>query len=307
MRAALADDLDAPRALRLVDRWAERVRRGHGDDPSAPDLVADMSDALLGVDLRAATDGEFPFGWQGSAGARFGLLPKGGENGDIRWFDVSNCYMFHSVNAYEVGDRVEVIGGRAEDAALMLQAMAGFDERDSTSVERPVEDYTTSLNKSLQGMKIGVPKEYFGAGLDAAVADAIETALAEYRKLGATQLSKLAEMLTLLQTARLLAYRAAWMAGAGDREAGVLALCAKVFASESAERVASQALQILGAHGYLRGNPAEEGYRNAKYLQIAGTSSEISRMKIGDALAKRNVAPHIYESQNEAREALNNI
>ena len=55
VRGALADDLDAPRALRLVDRWAERVRRGHGDDPSAPDLVADMSDALLGVDLRAAT------------------------------------------------------------------------------------------------------------------------------------------------------------------------------------------------------------------------------------------------------------
>ena len=55
VRAALADDLDAPRALRVVDRWAERVRRGHGDDPSAPVLVADITDALLGVDLRAAT------------------------------------------------------------------------------------------------------------------------------------------------------------------------------------------------------------------------------------------------------------
>ena len=55
VRMALADDLDAPRALRVVDRWAERVRRGHGDDPSAPDLVADITDALLGVDLRAAT------------------------------------------------------------------------------------------------------------------------------------------------------------------------------------------------------------------------------------------------------------
>jgi len=74
----------------------------------------------------------------------------------------------------------------AEDAALMLAAMAGFDERDSTSVERPVEDYAASLGEPLQGMKIGVPKEYFSAGLDAAVADAIEAALAEYRKLGAT-------------------------------------------------------------------------------------------------------------------------
>jgi alkylation response protein AidB-like acyl-CoA dehydrogenase len=93
---------------------------------------------------------------------------------------------------------------------------------------------------------------------------------------------KLAEMLTLLQTARLLAYRAAWMTEAGDREAGVLAHCAKVFCTESAEEVASHALQILGGQGFIRGNPAEGGYRDAKYLQIAGTSSEISRMKIAD-------------------------
>jgi aspartyl-tRNA(Asn)/glutamyl-tRNA(Gln) amidotransferase subunit A len=73
----------------------------------------------------------------------------------------------------------------AGDAALMLAAMAGFDERDSTSVDRPVEDYAAGLNESLQGMKIGVPKEYVSAGLDAAVGGAVEAALAEYRKLGA--------------------------------------------------------------------------------------------------------------------------
>ncbi|MBW1706324.1 MAG: acyl-CoA dehydrogenase [Deltaproteobacteria bacterium] len=95
---------------------------------------------------------------------------------------------------------------------------------------------------------------------------------------------KLAEMVTLFQTARLLAYRAAWMAETGDREAAVLAHCAKVFCTESAEEVASHALQILGGHGCVSGNPAEEGYRNAKYLQIAGTSSEISRMKIADSM-----------------------
>ncbi|MBW1701117.1 MAG: acyl-CoA dehydrogenase [Deltaproteobacteria bacterium] len=93
---------------------------------------------------------------------------------------------------------------------------------------------------------------------------------------------KLAEMLTLLQTAQLLAYRAAWMADTGDREAAVLAHCAKVFCTESSEKVASYALQILGGQGYISGNPAEEGYRESKYLQIAGTSSEISRMKIAD-------------------------
>lgn len=99
---------------------------------------------------------------------------------------------------------------------------------------------------------------------------------------------KLAEMLTLFQTAQLLAYRAAWMDEAGDGEEDVLAHCAKVFCTESAEQVTSQALQILGQHGYLQGNAAEEGYRDAKYLQIAGTSSEIGRMKIGDQVLERN-------------------
>ena len=95
---------------------------------------------------------------------------------------------------------------------------------------------------------------------------------------------KLAEMLTLFQTAQLLAYRAAWMSESGDREADALAHCAKVFCAEAAEKIASEALQILGGTGYILGNPAEAGYRDAKYLQIAGTSTEISRMKIGDAV-----------------------
>ena len=74
----------------------------------------------------------------------------------------------------------------AEDAAVMLGAMAGFDERDSTSVDRPVDDYLAALGAPLQGLKIGLPKEYFGEGLDAGVAVAIEAALDEYRKLGAS-------------------------------------------------------------------------------------------------------------------------
>ena len=74
----------------------------------------------------------------------------------------------------------------AEDAAVMLGAMAGFDSRDSTSVDRPVDDYLAGLGKPLQGLRIGLPKEYFGEGLDAGVAAVIEAALEEYRKLGAT-------------------------------------------------------------------------------------------------------------------------
>jgi aspartyl-tRNA(Asn)/glutamyl-tRNA(Gln) amidotransferase subunit A len=73
----------------------------------------------------------------------------------------------------------------AEDCALMLGVMAGFDERDSTCVEREVPDYTAGLGNDLKGLRIGLPKEYFGEGLDPAVAQAVEAAVEEYKKLGA--------------------------------------------------------------------------------------------------------------------------
>ena len=73
----------------------------------------------------------------------------------------------------------------AEDCGLLLQSMAGFDERDSTSLEREVPDYNGELNNSLQGLKIGLPKEFFGEGLGADVAKAVEEAIEEYKKLGA--------------------------------------------------------------------------------------------------------------------------
>ena len=74
----------------------------------------------------------------------------------------------------------------AEDAAILLNVMAGFDEKDSTSVNREVPDYTADLNNPLAGLKIGLPKEYFGEGLDPAIAVLIENAVKEYEKLGAT-------------------------------------------------------------------------------------------------------------------------
>ncbi|RJQ45610.1 MAG: Asp-tRNA(Asn)/Glu-tRNA(Gln) amidotransferase subunit GatA [Gammaproteobacteria bacterium] len=73
----------------------------------------------------------------------------------------------------------------AEDCALLMQVMAGFDVRDSTSVDKPVPDYTATLNDSIKGLKIGLPREYFGAGLDGKVAQAIDAAVKEYEKLGA--------------------------------------------------------------------------------------------------------------------------
>ncbi len=74
----------------------------------------------------------------------------------------------------------------AEDCALLLNAMAGFDARDSTSIEREPEDFTRHLNDNLQGLKIGVPKEYFGEGLASDVEQAVRAALKAYEKLGAT-------------------------------------------------------------------------------------------------------------------------
>ncbi len=93
---------------------------------------------------------------------------------------------------------------------------------------------------------------------------------------------KLAEMLTLYQTSQLLAYRAAWNADRQTREKDGLMLCAKVFCAESAEKVASMALQIMSGHGYQHGSLAADAYACAKYTQIAGTSMEIARVLIGD-------------------------
>ncbi len=73
----------------------------------------------------------------------------------------------------------------AEDAAMMLQVMAGFDERDSTSVQMDVPDYIAGLNNSLEGLKIGLPKEFFGEGLNSDIAAVIDSAVAEYVRLGA--------------------------------------------------------------------------------------------------------------------------
>ncbi|MFN0314282.1 MAG: Asp-tRNA(Asn)/Glu-tRNA(Gln) amidotransferase subunit GatA [Burkholderiales bacterium] len=72
----------------------------------------------------------------------------------------------------------------AEDVATLLNTMAGFDARDSTSLERPVEDYGRDLERPLGGMKLGLPREYFGDGLSADVRLAVEQALTELRRLG---------------------------------------------------------------------------------------------------------------------------
>ena len=83
-------------------------------------------------------------------------------------------------------DQAGPITKSAEDAALMLNVMSGLDKKDSTSIDRPIEDFTASLNEPLKGLRIGVPKQHFAEGLSAEVEQAVRDALAEYEKLGAT-------------------------------------------------------------------------------------------------------------------------
>ena len=78
------------------------------------------------------------------------------------------------------------MGHSAEDVALLLEVMAGFDSRDSTSLDHPPENYTAHLNADLTGVKMGLPKEYFGEGLDAQVSKALEQAIKEFEQAGAT-------------------------------------------------------------------------------------------------------------------------
>ena len=83
-------------------------------------------------------------------------------------------------------DQAGTITTTAEDAALLMNVMAGFDERDSTSVDVPVPDYTATLNADIKGLKIGVPKEFFDDGLDPKVAACVRDALKVYESMGAT-------------------------------------------------------------------------------------------------------------------------
>lgn len=83
-------------------------------------------------------------------------------------------------------DQAGPLARTAEDCALLLGAMAGFDPKDSTSVDAPVDDYLAALAQPLAGLRIGLPKEYFGSGLDARIGAAVMAVVEELKKLGAT-------------------------------------------------------------------------------------------------------------------------
>lgn len=83
-------------------------------------------------------------------------------------------------------DQAGFLAHTAEDCALLLQATAGFDERDSTSAQQPVDDYSATLSQPLQGLRIGLPKEYFDNRLDTRIGDTVSAAIEQLKQLGAT-------------------------------------------------------------------------------------------------------------------------
>ena len=81
-------------------------------------------------------------------------------------------------------DQGGVIARSAEDCALVLNAMSGFDPKDSTSIDRPVDDYSATLGKDLKGLRVGLPREFFTDDLDPAIQVQIQQAISEYEKMG---------------------------------------------------------------------------------------------------------------------------
>ena len=193
---------------------------------------------------------------------------------DQTWFGTSTLGTFLSVNpllTFELGN----YRGLTLEACRIpeTQVIAGLDSGEMLSRLRLWE------NQIMMGASLGALKTAFESARDFAKTHKTggKPAIA-YQAVA----FKLSEMMTLYQTAQLLAYRAAWTCDARPKEAESLTWCAKVFCTEASEKVASDAMQIMSGEGFLAGNPAERAYRNAKLGQICGTSSEIARVKIGD-------------------------
>ena len=81
-------------------------------------------------------------------------------------------------------DQGGVFGRSVADCAVLLKQIAGFDERDSTSAQEPVPDYSTEMDTDIRGMRIGIPAEYFGEGMDAGIRQMVEQAIRQFEKLG---------------------------------------------------------------------------------------------------------------------------
>ncbi len=148
--------------------WASDCVPGGSSGGSAAAVAAGMTPAATGTDTGGSI--RQPAAFCGVTG----LKPTYGR--------VSRYGMIAYASSLDQGGPM---AHTAEDCAILLNTMAGFDRRDSTSIEREVPDYTASLGNDLAGLRIGLPAEYFADGLNADIARCIDDAIAEYKKLGA--------------------------------------------------------------------------------------------------------------------------
>jgi aspartyl-tRNA(Asn)/glutamyl-tRNA(Gln) amidotransferase subunit A len=149
--------------------WDERAIPGGSSGGSAAALAARLTPAATGTDTGGSI--RQPASLCGVTG----IKPTYGR--------VSRFGMIAFASSLDQGGPM---ARTAEDCGMLLNVMAGFDARDSTSIDRPMEDFNRHLQQSLQGLRIGVPREYFGPGLATDVEQAVRAALQEFEKLGAT-------------------------------------------------------------------------------------------------------------------------
>jgi len=140
---------------------------GGSSGGSAAAVAADLAVAALGTD----TGGSIR-----QPGALCGLPAMMGSYGRVSRYGL--------IAFASSLDRIGPFAHNVADVAQVLRIIAGRDPNDSTSTTAPVEDYTAGLAKPVKGMKIGIPKEYFGAGMDAGVREKVEAGIALLRKLG---------------------------------------------------------------------------------------------------------------------------
>ena len=150
--------------------WAKARVPGGSSGGSAAAVAARLAPAATGTDTGGST--RQPAAFSGVCGLRptYGLVSRYG------------LVAFASSL-----DQAGPLARSAADLALLLNAMAGFDPRDSTSVDRPKEDYSRKLETEIKNLRIGVPKEYFAEGLEPGVRAAVEAAIAWFTSQGATR------------------------------------------------------------------------------------------------------------------------
>ena len=148
--------------------WDKRAVPGGSSGGSAAAVAARMAPAATGTDTGGSI--RQPASFSGVSG----LKPTYGT--------VSRYGIVAFASSL---DQAGPLGKSAEDLATMMNVMAGFDPRDSTSLERPKENYSRDLGLSLSGLRIGLPREYFGDGIEAGVRSAVEDVVRWYESQGA--------------------------------------------------------------------------------------------------------------------------